>query len=299
MRILQIILPASSAYERKSQRIDHAALSASHEVLFASDLSHLPPADVAHLYAPHRLAAGRLRRFSLPYLTNATVTQGRLPWLRGRPPGSVISPLTGTGAVVVPEAIEERYFDPPPEFLRAETLPGTDKSVCPTPVSRGGARDGEWSAQSDRPRVIGSFDRPPLRSLIEQTLGRLHRFREDVSWHLFDRDPAPEDLDGLDAWIDPAIDPLDFDGFVAEAIVRGLPVVAARTPINNQRLENGRTGWLVPAGDPNELTHAILSVLFKPELGQTKISSAKQTKAKFRPRQRIRVLIPLYEALRP
>jgi len=147
--------------------------------------------------------------------------------------------------------------------------------------------------------VIGSFDRPPLRSLVEQTLGRLHRFREDVSWHLFDRDPAPEDLDGLDAWIDPAIDTLDFAGFIAEAIVRGLPVVAARTPINSQRLENGRTGWLVPAGDPNELTHAILSVLFKPELGQTKISSAKQTKAKFRPRQRIRVLIPLYEALRP
>ena len=291
MRILQIVLSESTTYERKSQRIDHAALGASHEVLFASDLSHLPPADVAHLYAPHRLAAGRLRRFPLPYLTNATVAQGRLPWLRGRPPGTVISPLTLTAVSLVPEAIEDQYFLDPV----AGTAGSTDRSVCATPVARGG----EKSTESDRPRVIGSFDRPALRSLVEQTLGRLHRFREDVSWHLFDRDPAPVDLDGLDAWIDPAIDPLDFDGFVAEAIVRGLPVVAARTPINSLRLENGRTGWLVPAGDPNELTHAILSVLFKPELGQTKISAAKQTKAKFRPRQRIRVLIPLYEALRP
>ena len=291
MRILQIVLPESSTYERKSQRIDHAALSASHQVLIASDFNNLPPADVAHLYAPHGLAAGRLRRFPLPYLTNATVAQGRVFWLRGRPPGTVISPLTGTAVSLVPEAIEDQYFVDPV----AGTTGSTDRNVCATPVSRGG----ESSTESDRPRVIGSFDRPPLRRLIEQTLGRLHRFREDISWHLFDRDPAPEDLDGLDAWIDPAIDPLDFDGFVAEAIVRGLPVVAARTPINSQRLENGRTGWLVPADDPNELTHAILSVLFKPELGQTKISSAKQTKAKFRPRQRIRVLIPLYEALRP
>ena len=273
MRILQIVLPDSTAYERKSQRVDQAALSPSHEVFTISDPSQFPPADVAHVYAPPHLMGRRLRRLSIPWLTNGTLTRSPLPWLRGRPPASVISPLPGIGVSVVPEATEDRYFDEPSA--------------------------GTMSSDLERPRVVGSFVRPALRGLVEQTLGRLHRFRDDVSWHLFDGDPSPEDLDGLDAWVDPAVDPLDLDGFGAEAIVRGLPVVAARTPINTVRLENGRTGWLVPAGDPNELTHAILSVLFKSELGQNKISAAKQTRAKFRSRQRLRVLIPLYEALRP
>lgn len=273
MRILQILLPDSGAYEQKSQRLDHAALSTSHEVLVAFSLGPFPEADVAHLYAPQTLPARRLRHIPFPYFTNAAMIQSRLPWLRGRLPASRVSPLPGDGVVVIPEAVDDSYFDQPVE----------------KPADRG----------EDRLRRIGSFDRPSLRGLVEQTLGRIHRFREDVVWEQFDHAPAPEELDRLDAWIDPATDAADFDGFGAEAVVRGLPVVASSTPINRQRLENGRSGWLVPVGDPNELTHAILGVLFKPELGQNKISAAKQTKAKFRPRQRLRVLIPSYEALRP
>ncbi|MEO6259070.1 MAG: glycosyltransferase [Thermoanaerobaculia bacterium] len=288
MRILQILLPGSSAYERKSQRVDAAALSGSHEVLTASDLSGIPSADLIHLYAPAQIAGRRLRGLALPCVTNAALTQSRIPWLRASSPVTVISPLPAAGVAVVPEGVEERYFDEPGER-------STDGSVGATaPSTVGGS-----STEAGRPRVVGSFDRPALRGLVEQTAGRLHRFREDVSWHLFDRDPTPADFDHLDAWVDPATDPFDLDGFVAEALVRGLPVVAARTPINTLRLENGRTGWLVPADDPNELTHAILSALFKPELGQNKISAVKQTRSKFRPRQRLRVLIPLYEALRP
>lgn len=273
MRILQIVLPGSTAYERKSQRVDQSRLSPSHEVVQASDPAHLPPAEVAHLYGPPHLPHRALRGLSLPYVTSSTPARSPFRWRRGPQPGTLISPLAGAGVTVVPEGIEDRFFDEPEVGRRSE--------------------------DRDRPRLVGSFDRPALRGLVERTLGRLHRFRDDVSWHLFEREPTPEDLDGLDAWIDPAIDPFDFDGFAAEALVRGLPVVAARTPINVLRMENGRTGWLVPVEDPNELTHAILGMLFKPDLGQTKISAAKQTRAKFRSRQRVRVLIPLYEALRP
>ena len=133
--------------------------------------------------------------------------------------------------------------------------------------------------------------------MIDQTLTRIHRFRDDVSWTLFDRVPEPQDLLSVDIWVDPAIDDRDFDGFVAEAVVSGLPVVAGRTPINEIRLEKGRTGALVPPRDPNEMTHAILTALFKPEVARSKQNAARQTASKFRARQRLRVLSHLYETL--
>lgn len=293
MRILQIILPETSAYERKSQRIDHAALSFSHEILVAGAADRPPAADIAHLYAPIHLSSRRVPRLPLPYLTNAIVEQSWIPW-RNRPlPARVIGPLSAPGIEPVPEAVEDRYFDEP----RVDA--GGEVGSARVRISSPSMDPLESRAESTRPRLIGSFDRPALRGLVEQTLARVHRFRDDVSWRLFDNDPTPADLDALDAWIDPARDSSDLDGFVAEALVRGLPVVGTRTPINASRLEQGRTGWLVPADDPNELTHAILSALFKPELGQTKITAARQTRGRFRSRQRMRFLIQLYEALRP
>lgn len=101
----------------------------------------------------------------------------------------------------------------------------------------------------------------------------------------------------VDVWADPATSETDFDGFVAEALVAGLLVVAARTAINSQRLEKGRTGWLVPMNDPNEMTHAILSALFKPEVASNKLTAARQTVSKFRGRQRLRMLAHMYETL--
>ena len=133
--------------------------------------------------------------------------------------------------------------------------------------------------------------------MVDQTLARIARFRDDIHWQLFDRAPTPDDLAGVDAWIDPAVHEDDFDGFVAEAIAAGKAVVASQTAMNSQRLEAGRTGLLVPPNDPNELTHAILSALFKPEVARSKIEAAKQTAGKFRPRQRLRVLERIYETL--
>lgn len=97
-------------------------------------------------------------------------------------------------------------------------------------------------------------------------------------------------------WVDPALGDPDRDGFVAEALVAGNVVVASRTTINVLRLEKGRTGFLVRPNDPNELAHAILAALFKPELGQAKTSAARQTISKYRPRQRLRGVTQLYES---
>jgi glycosyltransferase involved in cell wall biosynthesis len=116
-----------------------------------------------------------------------------------------------------------------------------------------------------------------------------------VTWHLYESEPRPETLADVDAWVDPAASDADLDGFTAEALVLGLPVVATRTPMNAWRLEKGRTGFLVPLNDPNEMTHAILAALFKVEVAENKKNAAKQTVSKFRARQRLRILTSLYE----
>lgn len=167
-------------------------------------------------------------------------------------------------AEYIPEAVEEQYFAP-------------------------AAREGS---------AVGLFLRPSVRGILEQTRARLHRTRDDVEWRLFDHVPTPDDLAQVAVWLDLAVADDDFDGFVAEALAMGRIVVAARTPINVQRLEKGRIGFLVPQGDANEMTHAILAALFKPEAGVPRSDAARQTVSKFRPRQRLRALTGLYERLR-
>jgi glycosyltransferase involved in cell wall biosynthesis len=228
MKIAQIVAPGASEYERKSQRVDFAALSeAGHQVgVYQS-------ADVAHVY-------GRMKRVRMPHVVDAELA--------------------------VPEAVEEAY----------------------------------WSAARERrfeSGAIGTALRKNLQNIIQQTHHRLARTRDDIEWRLFERPPAPEELAQIAVWVDPALGDDDKDGFVAEALVAGNVVVASRTTPNVGRLEKGRTGLLVPPNDPNELTHAILAALFKPELGQEKLAAARQTISKFRPRQRLRALVPIYESL--
>jgi glycosyltransferase involved in cell wall biosynthesis len=260
MRIAQVVLPDASAYERKSQRADRAALSLRHDVMLVGrDEVADSGAEVVHVYGAVSYVAVPSR---LPAKRRSFI--GRLGFLRGNSeePRTLLSPL---GEQPLPEAVEEIWFEPQPARFAPDA------------------------------KIIGSFARPEVRSMIDRTLSRIHRFRSDISWHLFEKEPAPEDLREVDAWIDPTVREDDFDGFVAEALVLGLPIVASRTPINVQRLEKGRTGFLLPVNDPNEMTHAILTALFKPEASASRQNAAKQTASKFRPRQRLRILERLYE----
>jgi hypothetical protein len=267
MRIAQIILPDASAYERKSQRADLTALSEKHEVTVASlDSIKSLSADVAHLYAGEELPAGELVGFPVPYLASADLRPSRWRLRQPTKPRIVVSPL---GADPLPEVVDGRYFEI--AGRRAESPSGQ--------------------------KIVGSFDRASVRNSVEQTLARIRRFRDDVAWHLFAEPPTPEDLVSVDAWVDPAVEENDFDGFVAEALVVGLPVVATRTPINVLRLEQGRTGILAPPRDPNEMTHAILAALFKTEVAQSRQFAARQTVSKYRARPRLRILTRLYETI--
>jgi fructose-specific component phosphotransferase system IIB-like protein len=213
--------------------------------------------DAAALAAEHEIVESE-RGADIVHIYGAGVRRPRL-WSKKVP----ITPLKDSHGELIPEAVEEQYFAQ-------------------------GASAGTG---------IGVFVRPSARHLLDQTRARLHRTRDDVEWHLFDRVPTPENFAQVAVWLDPAVADDDFDGFVAEALAMGRIVVASRTPINVQRLEKGRTGFLVPP-DANEMTHAILTALFKPEVGRPRSDAARQTVAKFRPKQRLRALIALYERLR-
>lgn len=169
----------------------------------------------------------------------------------------------------VPEAVDDVYF-----------LDGRTSSSAPTSGS-----------------TIGSFSRPTVTPVIEQTMARIHRFRDDVTWRVFTSPPTPQEIASLDAWVDPAVKEDDYDGFVAEAQAAGVIVIAARTAVNDQRCEKGRTGLLVPPCDSNEFTHAILTALFKPEIARARSEASRQTVSKYRSRHRTRVLLQIYERL--
>jgi glycosyl transferase family 1 len=260
MRIVQIVVPDVSAFEEKCRRIDRAVLSTNHEVVVAGTEDALDGADIAHVYGRAVIPARAVAGLHIPYVASSEPV-GRV-WFRKPPsPAYVLSPLES------PEPVDDMFFDP-------------------------GIRD-----PGSEIRILGSFARPAITSIIERTFVRIRRFREDVDWRLFEREPTPADLTGVDVWVDPAVSEDDLDGFVAEAVVASKVVVASRITINAQRLEKGRTGFLVPPDDPNELTHAILAALFKPEVARTKIEAARQTAGKFRPRQRLRLLERIYETV--
>jgi hypothetical protein len=266
MRIAQVVLPGASEYEKKCARVDALSLETHGHEPFASASTEAAAsgADVAHVYAGVEVPADVAASIRIPFIATAPVARGRWTFRRIVEPRFVVSPVAGDGRTLVPEAVEDRWFEAPP---------------APRP-------------EANR---IGVFSHPAVVSMLDQVRHRLHRTREDLEWLILTTPPTPADLAGVDLWLDPAVEETDFDGFGAEALVAGVPVVAARTEMNTTRMEKGRTGFLVRPRDANEFTHAILTALFKPEVTAGRLLAARQTFARFRARQRFRVLSQLYQ----
>jgi hypothetical protein len=282
--IAQLLLPGASAYERKSQAIDAAALAEIHDVRTGA----IEGADIVHVYAPKILDPAAVRNITIPFVSNARAKADRWNWRKAPQPSAVISPLKETADTFIPEAVDDQYF----ETVLGEGADGS-RSIARQPLSHSPPP----TPHPPQHATIGTFSRDSIRNIVEQTATRIHRFRDDVDWLLFDEAPSLRDLHRVDVWVDPAVDEDDLDGFVAEGLAAGLSVIASRTGINAQRFEKGRTGGLVPPNDPNELTHAILAALFKPEVRQDRITASQQTVSKFRVRHRVRALIQLYESI--
>ena len=324
MIIAQIVLDGASQYERKSQKIDAAALSDTHTVV-----SNPADAEIAHVYGPLLIPNDFLRKITIPYGAAGNPETGRFSLRKPPAPRFVITPLRGS-AGYVPEAVDDVFFSlsvnsaSPRDQSSAISTPPRDQSSA-TSATSASPRDqssatsapprdqssansasprDQSSANSASPRdqlparekSIGSFDRPSTRNAVEQTVARIDRFRSDVTWKLFTRPPSPDDLLAIDLWADPASDDSDLDGFTAEALVAGLPTVSSRTAINVERTEGGRLGALVPPRDPNEWTHAILTALFKPEVVQSSLDAARRASSKFRADHRRRALEQIYRS---
>jgi glycosyltransferase involved in cell wall biosynthesis len=103
----------------------------------------------------------------------------------------------------------------------------------------------------------------------------------------------------FDLWVDLADDENDLDGLVGEAIALGLPVVATRTAANLRRTADGKAAALCPKGDHNEMAHAIVTMLFKPERSAPILEAAAALREQFRPAKRREALRVAYaEVLR-
>ncbi|HEX7192842.1 MAG TPA: hypothetical protein VF381_14840, partial [Thermoanaerobaculia bacterium] len=188
-----IVTEEASQYERKCQRVDAAH--------FEVDLSR---ADVVHVYTGRSLP-----RIDKPFVANIGSTRGRFSFRRAGNPAFVVTPFN------VPEAVEDRYFGTAVILSREDGEgPPAQASGRSFAALRGSAAP---PTQDDKKYRIGSFARPSVQAMIEQTMHRIDRFRDDVEWLLFSHVPEPEELAGLGAWVDPTVKEDDYDGFVAEA----------------------------------------------------------------------------------
>jgi len=144
-------------------------------------------------------------------------------------------------------------------------------------------------------RKVGSLGHSQRAvSTRDLTDARIRRFRDDVDWYLFEVPPSAGEMAALDLWVDLASDESDLDGLVGEALALGLPLVATRTEANRRRTADGRAAALCPKGDPNEMAHAIVTMLFKPERATPLLTAAAELRERFRTESRREALRAVY-----
>jgi glycosyltransferase involved in cell wall biosynthesis len=98
------------------------------------------------------------------------------------------------------------------------------------------------------------------RELRVRVDGSGHRDRIHMLGH---RDDVPDILAAADVFVLPSLYE-GFPGAVIEAMALGLPVIASQLPTVQELVEDGRSGLLVPAGNPARLAEAIRRVVGDP-----------------------------------
>lgn len=78
----------------------------------------------------------------------------------------------------------------------------------------------------------------------------------DLAWLPGERDDVPVVLRSLDCFVLPSLAE-GISNTILEAMASGLPVIATRVGGNGELVEDGRTGILVPAADPETLADAL------------------------------------------
>jgi hypothetical protein len=281
MRVARLLLASRSHFDLKCFELDGDGSKAAAEEAWS-----LPGTIVTRLKSnPEDEIARRLRSFApdiLHVYGSGTVPHalisaaGGAPWvadrslaatrpLFGRRPRAQATVLAGR----IVEPVANEYFAPrPPRVLPA------------------------------RPKVGSLRQSPRSEPARDLTVARIRRFRDDVDWYLFDAPPSAAEMGSLDLWVDLAYDENDLDGLVGEALALGLPLVATRTAANLKRTDDGRAAALCPKGDPNEMAHAIVTMLFKPERATPLLTAAVELRDRFRAERRREALLLAYAEAR-
>lgn len=101
----------------------------------------------------------------------------------------------------------------------------------------------------------------PERTELQQLVSQLQL--SECVWMAGDRDDIPALLAGMDIFVLPSLGE-GISNTVLEAMATGLPVVATRVGGNPELVEDGVTGVLVPVGDVQALSAALLELLENP-----------------------------------
>jgi sugar transferase (PEP-CTERM/EpsH1 system associated) len=86
----------------------------------------------------------------------------------------------------------------------------------------------------------------------------------DLAWLPGERHDVPDILRGLDCFVLPSLAE-GISNTILEAMASGLPVIATDVGGNPELVEVGRTGRLVPAGDPEAMARALIDYANSPE----------------------------------
>jgi sugar transferase (PEP-CTERM/EpsH1 system associated) len=113
----------------------------------------------------------------------------------------------------------------------------------------------------------------PLRPMLTQMIDQLDL--QDIVWLAGDRDDVSELLQAMDVFVLPSLGE-GISNTVLEAMASGLPVIATAVGGNIELLEEGFNGSLVPVGDYQALSNALVSLLQNGEDRQRQGANARQ-----------------------
>jgi sugar transferase (PEP-CTERM/EpsH1 system associated) len=105
----------------------------------------------------------------------------------------------------------------------------------------------------------------PLRAQAQAVLDAAGM--ADLAWVPGERQDVPDVMRGLDAFALPSLAE-GISNTILEAMATGLPVIATRVGGNADLVDDGVTGWLVPAGDAAALADGLLAWACDPMRGR-------------------------------
>ena len=212
-----------------------------------------------------------LRKLTRPlvhrYIALSRDLQGWLVQTVGVPPEHITQIYNGVDSVRFHPRVGERSPIGPPGFLRGgEIVIGSvgrmvEVKDYPTLVRAFLQILEREPAARERLRLVIAGDGPSRASC----LGQLQAANAaDLAWLPGERADVPEVMRALDVFVSPSLGE-GISNTILEAMASGLPVVATRVGGNPELVEAGRTGQLVPPGDPHAMAEALSYYLGNPE----------------------------------